>query len=130
MAAFTLAVRSPTSFLYLASSRSSSVTLALTMAIDSFMRGTWSFMSRMFCSRMISGFSAVEMKNPTNERITLFNRCHIKAPFPLRLRAWLGCGRGNYRARGNRVLADKRRHRIRNLFFFLLLFQPPAEEAL
>jgi len=69
MAAFTLAVKSLTSFLYLASSFSSKVTFALTMAILSFMRGTWSFMSRMFCSRISSGSSATEMKNPTNERI-------------------------------------------------------------
>src|SRR5947209_15359600 len=77
MAALTLEVRSATSLLYLASSRSSSVWFALTMAMLSFMRGTWSFMSRMFCSRISSGFSATEMKKPKNERIARLNRLHI-----------------------------------------------------
>src|SRR5689334_1592876 len=100
------------------------------MAMLSFMRGTWSFISRMFCSRMISGFSAVEMKNPTKERMTLFKRCHINAPFVLRLWALLGrCG-GTARASGDRVFRHKRRNRVRDLFLFLLLLEPPAEEAL
>src|SRR5215469_5367903 len=130
MAAFTLAVRSATSFLYLASSRSSKGTLALTMAILSFMRGTWSFMSRMFCSRMSSGSSATEMKKPMNERITLLKRLHIKAPFALRpfsrFRRSIRCADDG--AGCNRILADEIAYGISNLFFFLLLFQPPAEE--
>src|ERR1039458_10249685 len=77
IADFTLAVRLATSSLYFASSLSSSVTLAFTMAMLSFIRGTWSFMSRIFCCRMISGSSAAEMKKPMKDRITLDNRCHI-----------------------------------------------------
>ncbi len=69
-----------TSVLYLASSFSSSVTLALTIAMLSFIRGTWSFMSRMFCSRISSGFSATEMKNPKNDRIARERRLHIPNP--------------------------------------------------
>src|SRR5262252_1053962 len=118
-----------TSSWYLDSSRSSSVTLALTMAMLSFMRGTWSFMSRIFCCRMISGFSAVEIKNPTKERMTLFKRCHINAPFPLRLWALLGRSRRNARACRDRVLRHKGRNRVKDLLFFLLFLQPPAEEA-
>jgi hypothetical protein len=57
-----LEVTSFSSDLYFASSFSSSVTLAFTIAILSFIRGTWSFMSRIFCSRINSGFSATEMK--------------------------------------------------------------------
>ena len=68
MLAFTFDASSLTSALYLPSSFSSSVTLAFTIAMLSFIRGTWSFMSRMFCSRMSSGSSATEMKNPKNER--------------------------------------------------------------
>src|SRR4029077_2888794 len=130
MADFTLAVRLATSSWYLDSSRSSNVTLALTMAMLSFIRGTWSFMSRIFCSRMISGFSAVEMKKPTKERMSLVKRCHINAPFLLRLWAWFRCGRSRACAGGNWVLGNKGRNRVRNLFLFLLFFQPPAEEAL
>src|SRR6266853_6259429 len=132
MADLTLAVRLATSSWYLDSSRSSNVALALTMAMLSFIRGTWSFMSRIFCSRMISGFSAVEMKKPTKERMSLVKRCHINAPFPtlLRLRSWFRCGRSRACAGGNWVLRHKGRNRVRNLFFFLLFFQAPAEEAL
>ena len=79
MAALILAVRSLMSFLYFASSFSSSVTFAFTMAMLSFMRGTWSFMSRMFCSRINSGFSATEMKNPKKERIMRESRLNIRA---------------------------------------------------
>src|SRR5689334_4149036 len=100
------------------------------MAMLSFMRGTWSFISRMFCSRMISGFSAVEMKNPTKERTTLFKRCHINAPFVLRLWALLGRRCGAARAGGDRVFRHKGRNRVRNLFLFLLFLEPPAEETL
>src|SRR5579864_6692269 len=42
----------------------------------------------------------------------------------------LGRGRCTGRTRGNWVLGDKGRHRVRDFLFFLLLFQPPAEEAL
>src|SRR6202047_5536677 len=92
IAVFTLAVKLPTSFLYLASSFSSRVTLALTMAMLSFMRGTWSFMSRMFCCRISSGSSATEMKKPTNDRPTLDNRCHINPPVQERCAVFDGGG--------------------------------------
>src|SRR6266496_1063235 len=128
IAAFTLAVRLARSSLYFASSRSSSVTLAFTMAMLSFMRGTWSFISRMFCCRISSGSSATEMKKPTNERITLLSRCHINSSWsgPLRL---LGCWRLLLNVdvpRCDRVFADKIPHCVCDLFFFLLLLQPPA----
>src|ERR1700747_314424 len=77
MAALTFAVKFAISVLYFASSLSSRVTLALTMAMLSFIRGTWSFMSRMFCCRISSGSSATEMKKPTNDRTILVKRCHI-----------------------------------------------------
>src|SRR2546425_7875268 len=77
MAAFTLEVSSVTSFLYFWFSFSSSVTFAFTMAIDSFIFGTWSFRSRMFCSRISSGSSAAEIIQPNIERKTRFMRCHI-----------------------------------------------------
>src|SRR5260370_20167404 len=77
MAAFTLEVSSTTSFLYLRFSFSSSVTFAFTMAMDSFIFGTWSFRSRMFCSRMSSGSSAAEIIQPNIERKTRFMRCHM-----------------------------------------------------
>ena len=89
------------SFLYLASSFSSRVALALTMAMLSFIRGTWSFMSRMFCSRMSSGFSPTEMKNPTNERTMRDRRLHInQAPFPRLL--FGSCGTEPAQPRGRR----------------------------
>ena len=70
------------------------MTLALTIAMLSFIRGTWSFMSRMFCSRMISGFSTLEMKNPTNDRITRTNRLHMGVflSFPTQLFPLGGAG--------------------------------------
>src|SRR5207302_9978913 len=77
MAAFTLEVSSMTSFLYFWFSFSSSVTFAFTMAIDSFIFGTWSFRSRMFCSRISSGSSAAEIIQPNIERKTRLMRCHI-----------------------------------------------------
>src|SRR5215472_138414 len=80
MAAFTLAVKSPTSCLYLTFSFSSSVTLARIIAIDSFIFGTWSFRSRMFCSRIISGSSIELTKKPKKLRIALLNRFHIRPP--------------------------------------------------
>src|SRR5882724_10265981 len=130
MAALTFAVRLATSAVYLASSRSSSVELALTMAMLSFMRGTWSFMSRMFCWRISSGSSATEIKKPTNERIILVRRCHIKAPFSLRLWAGFRCYWRDAAAGCNGVLGNKRRNCIGYLLFFLLLLQTPAVEAL
>src|SRR5258707_3531828 len=129
MADLTLAVRLATSSLYLASSRSSSVALALTMAMLSFMRGTWSFMSRMFCWRISSGSSATEMKKPMNERTILVNRCHINAPYTLRLLAGLRCRRCTVATGGDRIFGNKRRNCVGDLLFFLLLFQPPAEKA-
>src|SRR5438094_3447033 len=83
MAALTFAVKSLTCALYFASSFSSRVTLARTMAMLSFIRGTWSFISRMFCSRITSGFSAAEMKNPTKERTIRLRRFHIGDSFLL-----------------------------------------------
>src|SRR5438067_6491786 len=80
MAAFTLEVSSMTSFLYFWFSFSSSVTFAFTMAIDSFIFGTWSFRSRMFCSRISSGSSAAEIIQPNIERNARFMRCHIAKP--------------------------------------------------
>ena len=80
MAAFTLEVSSATSFLYFWFSLSSSVTFAFTMAIDSFIFGTWSFRSRMFCSRISSGSSAAEIIQPNIERNARFMRCHIAKP--------------------------------------------------
>src|SRR5262249_9733397 len=129
MAALTLAVRLEISSWYLACSRSSSVTLALTMAILSFMRGTWSFMSRMFCCRIISGSSATEMKKPMKDRIILVKRCHITTPLPLLLRAGFR-RRRRAAAGGDWIFGHERRNRIGDLLFFLLLLQPPAEKAL
>src|SRR5437763_15513121 len=80
MAAFTLDVSSVMSFLYFWFSFSSSVTFAFTMAIDSFIFGTWSFRSRMFCSRISSGSSAAEIIHPNMERKARFIRCHIGKP--------------------------------------------------
>src|SRR3982751_3004892 len=77
MAAFTLEVSSVTSFLYFWFSFSRRVTFAFTMAIDSFIFGTWSFRSRMFCSRISSGSSAAEIIQPNIERNARFMRCHI-----------------------------------------------------
>src|SRR5258708_5567981 len=129
MADLTFAVKLATSSVYLASSRSSSVALALTMAMLSFMRGTWSFMSRMFCWRMSSGSSATEMKKPMNERTILVNRCHINAPYTLRLLAGLRRRRCTVATGGDRIFGNKRRNCVGDLLFFLLLFQPPAEKA-
>src|ERR1035438_9946410 len=129
IAVFTLAVRLATSSLYLASSLSSSVTLALTMAMLSFMRGTWSFMSRIFCWRIISGSSATEMKKPTKDRTTLLNRCHIKSSYSGTLRFRWG-RRHTHSARRNGILTDKISDRFGDLLFFLLFLQPPAGEAL
>src|SRR3954469_13735088 len=77
MAAFTLEVSSATSFLYFWFSFSSSVTFAFTMAMDSFIFGTWSFRSRMFCSRISSGSSAAEIIQPNIERNARRILCHI-----------------------------------------------------
>src|SRR5271157_446663 len=126
IAAFTRAVKLATSSLYFASSLSSSVTLAFTMAMLSFIRGTWSFMSRIFCCKMISGSSAAEMKKPMNDRTTLVNRCHINSSCSGTLRC-LRCGRRRIHiARRNGVFADKIPDRLGDLFFFLLLLQTPA----
>ena len=125
MAALTLTSRSLTSFLYLASSFSSSVTLALTMAMLSFIRGTWSFMSRMFCSRIISGSSPTEIKNPTKDRTIRLNRLNIKAPPQISTGYGLGCGRlaSAARATCDRVFCDEGRDRFGDpvLFDALLL---------
>ena len=77
MAAFTFAVRSPTSALYLAFSFSRSETFARTMAMDSFIRGTWSLRSRMFCSRMSSGSSMLLTKKPKKLRMARLKRFHM-----------------------------------------------------
>src|SRR5215468_6246764 len=77
MDAFTLAVRSLTSVVYFWFSFSRRVRFALTMAIDSFIRGTWSFRSRMFCSRISSGFSMPETKKPKKLRIARLKRFHM-----------------------------------------------------
>src|ERR1017187_8446075 len=100
------------------------------MAMLSFMRGTWSFMSRMFCSRMISGSSPMEMNIPTNERNTRDSRLHIeKAPF----RGLLGFRSRGRRSRvtagGDRIVRHEIRYGIRYLLFLFLLFQTPGEEA-
>ena len=79
MAALTLEVSSTRSFLYFWFSFSSRVTFAFTMAIDSFIFGTWSFRSRMFCSRMSSGSSAEAIIQPNMLRKTRRNRCHMVA---------------------------------------------------
>src|ERR1039457_557303 len=132
MAAFTLLVRSARSCLYLASSFSSRVELAFTMAMLSFMRGTWSFMSRMFCSRMSSGFSVLEMKNPKNERIMRDRRLNMESIlFP---RLWVvGMGRRR-RSRGaagrDRILGHKIGYGVRDLLFLFLLLQAPGKETL
>src|SRR5258706_6525833 len=132
MAAFTLLVRSARSCLYLASSFSNSVELAFTMAMLSFMRGTWSFMSRMFCSRMSSGFSVLEMKNPKNERNARDRRLNIESIlFP---RLWVGGAGLRRRSRGaagrDRILCHKIGYGVRDLLFLFLLFQTPREEPL
>ena len=78
MAAFTLAVRSlDLGCVYLAFSFSSRVRFARTMAIDSFIFGTWSFRSRMFCSRISSGSSMELTKKPKKLRIARLNRFHM-----------------------------------------------------
>src|SRR5215469_11308443 len=77
MDAFTFAVRSFTSVVYFWFSFSRSVWFALTMAIDSFIRGTWSFRSRMFCSRISSGFSMPETKKPKKLRTARLKRFHM-----------------------------------------------------
>src|ERR1039458_1733044 len=102
MAALVLAVRSLISFLYFASSLSSSVALAFTMAIDSFMRGTWSFMSRMFCSRMIVFFAFVfpwlqfdPAKHESKKHRSKTNRGHsgrAKKPFVRKMTPQRSCG--------------------------------------
>src|ERR1035438_2376466 len=101
------------------------------MAILSFMRGTWSFMSRMFCSRMISGFSPMEMKRPTNDRTTRDNRLHIEeAPFPRLLFGFRSRGRrSRVTAGGDRIVRYEIRYGIRYLLFLFLLFQTPGEET-
>src|SRR5437868_15088124 len=76
-AAFTLGVRSVTLFLFFWFYFSRRVAFAFTIAIDSFIFGTWSFRSRMFCSRISSGSSAAEIIQPNIERKTRFMRCHI-----------------------------------------------------
>src|SRR5258708_29902978 len=132
MAAFTLLVRSARSCLYLASSFSSRVELAFTMAMLSFMRGTWSFMSRMFCARMSSGFSVLEMKNPKNERNARDRRLNIESIlFP---RLWVGgagrCRRSRGAAGRDRILGHKIGYGVGYFLFLFLLFQAPGEEAL
>src|SRR4029077_2039395 len=128
IAVFTLAVRLATSSLYFASSLSSSVTLAFTMAILSFIRGTWSFMSRIFCWRISSGSSDAEMKKPMKDRTTLVNRCHINSSSSGTLRC-LRWGRRVHIARRNRIFGDKIADRLGDLLFFLLFLQPPTGKA-
>src|ERR1035438_8734530 len=129
IADFTLAVRLATSSLYFASSLSSSVTLAFTMAMLSFIRGTWSFMSRIFCCRMISGSSAAEMKKPMKDRITLDNRCHIDSSCSGTLRCLRWGRRRIHIARRNGVFGDKIPDRLGDLLFFLLFLERPAGKA-
>src|SRR5258708_34049020 len=131
MAAFTFMVNSATSFLYFASSFSSSVELAFTMAMLSFMRGTWSFMSRMFCSRMSSGFSVLEMKNPKNERNPRDRRLNIESIlFP---RLWVGgagrCRRSLGAAGRDRIVVHKLGYGVGYFFFLFPLFQTVSAAA-
>src|SRR5258707_3803209 len=83
-------------------------------------------MSRIFCWRIISGSSATEMKNPTKDRTTRVNLCHIE----LSCSGTLRCLRWGWRRidipRRNWVFADKIPDRLGDLLFFLLLLQPPA----
>src|SRR6266853_5949353 len=129
IAVFTLAVRLATSSLYFASSLSSSVTLAFTMAILSFILGTWSFMSRIFCWRISSGSSDAEMKKPTKDRTTLVNRCHIDSSCSGTLRCLRWGRRRIHIARRNRIFGDKIADRLGDLLFFLLFLQPPTGKA-
>src|SRR3984893_6264761 len=126
IAVFTLAVRLPTASLYLASSFSSSVTLAFTIAMLSFIRGTWSFMSRIFCWRISSGSSDAEMKKPMKDRPTLVNRCHINSSCSGTLRCLRWGRRRVHIARRNRIFAGKIAYRLGDLLFFLLFLQPPT----
>src|SRR5260370_3035015 len=132
MAAFPFMVHSATSFLYLTSSFSSSVELAFTMAMLSFMRGTWSFMSRMFCSRMSSGFSVLEMKNPKNERNARDRRLNIESIlFP---RLWVGgagrCRRSRGPAGRDRILGHKIGYGVAYFLFLFLLLHTPRTQTL
>ena len=90
------------------------------MAMLSFMRGTWSFMSRIFCCRIISGSSAAEMKKPTKDRTTLDNRCHINSSCSGTLRCLRWGRRRIHIARRNGIFSDKITDRLGDLLFFLL----------
>src|SRR6516225_508909 len=145
MAAFILAVKSLTSFLYFDSSFSSKVTFALTMAMLSFMCGTWSFISRMFCSRISSGSSATEMKKPKNERNIRCKRLHIGPPSahipnvgpglapaeadPRVGPTTAGCLLLTPRCR-NGLFGREIGHGVGDLLLLLLLLELPAEESL
>src|ERR1700688_3745889 len=129
IAVFTLSVRLVTSSLYFASSLSRSVTLAFTMAILSFIRGTWSFMSRIFCWRISSGSSDAEMKKPMKDRTTLVSRCHINSSSSGTLRCLRWGRRRIHIARSDRIFPGKIPDRLGDLLFFLLFLQTPAGEA-
>src|SRR5260370_35155816 len=89
-------------------------------------------MSRMFCSRMSSGFSVLEMKNPKNERNARDRRLNIESILFPRLRVG-GAGRCR-RSRGaagrDRILGHKIGYGFRYFLFLFLLLQAPAEERL
>src|SRR5579871_1309852 len=98
----------------------------------SFIRGTWSFISRIFRSRINSGFSPTDMKKPTNERNMRDKRLHIqKAPFP---RLLYGVIRWSRRRRGpagrDRIHRNEIGYGIRDLLFLFLLLRPPGEESI
>ena len=119
------------SALYLASSFSSSVTLALTMAMLSFIRGTWSFMSRMFCSRISSGSSATEMKNPKNERTIRDRRLNMTSTPPSAATAGVSSGLALAPRRGrggDRVFGHEIGYGVGDPLFLLLFLKPPAAE--
>src|ERR1700684_615417 len=126
IAVFTLAVRLATFSLYLASSFSSRVTFAFTMAMLSFIRGTWSFMSRIFCWRISSGSSDAEMKKPMKDLTTLLNRCHINSSCSGTLHCLRRGRRRVHLARRNRIFSYKIADRFGDLLFFLLLLQAPT----
>src|SRR2546422_3867937 len=83
----------------------------------------------MFCSRISSGFSAIEMKKPTNERNTRARRLHIASPFSRASALSLGL-RGRLRGRGgrDRVLGHEIRHRVGNSLLLPLLLEVPGVE--
>src|SRR5258708_23555135 len=89
-------------------------------------------MSRMFCSRMSSGFSVLEMKNPKNERNARDRRLNIESIlFP---RLWVGgagrCRRSRGAAGRDRILGHKIGYGVGYVLFLFLLLQTPRKETL